>query len=63
MSAAVIPKEFCQNFWREVFQTSTYLDGLVLVEIDGVSKTQVEHREGMSPRFLLYLINGEKSES
>jgi hypothetical protein len=39
MSAAAIPKELCQNFWREAFQTSTYLDASVLVEIDGVLKT------------------------
>jgi hypothetical protein len=46
MSAAAIPKELRQKFWRESFQTSTYLDGLVLVEIDGVSKAQFEHWEG-----------------
>jgi hypothetical protein len=39
MSAAAIQKELRLTFWREAFQTSTYLDGLVLVEIDGVLKT------------------------
>jgi hypothetical protein len=24
MNDTAIPKEFCQNFWREAFQTSTY---------------------------------------
>ena len=38
MSAVGIPKELRQTFWRETFQTSTYLDGLVLVEIGGVLK-------------------------
>jgi hypothetical protein len=38
LSAAAIPKELCQFFWREAFQTSTYLDRLVLVEVDGVSR-------------------------
>jgi hypothetical protein len=55
MSAAAIPKELRQNFWREAFQTSTYLDGLVLVEIDGVLKNRFEHWEGTLPRFLRYL--------
>jgi hypothetical protein len=55
MSAAAIPKELCQIFWREAFQTSTYSDGLVLVEIDGVLKTRFEHWEGTLPRFLRYL--------
>jgi hypothetical protein len=39
MSAAVISKELHQFFWREAFQTLTYLDGFVLVEINGVLKT------------------------
>jgi hypothetical protein len=51
MSATAIPKELHQNFWREAFQTSTYLDKLVLVEVDGTSKTQFEHWEGMLPQF------------
>jgi hypothetical protein len=55
MSAAAIPKELHQIFWREAFQTSTYLDGLVLVEIDGVLKTQFEHWEYTLPRLLQYL--------
>jgi hypothetical protein len=40
-SAAVIPKELRQKFWREAFQTSTYLDGLVLVKVDGVLKNSI----------------------
>jgi hypothetical protein len=55
MSATAIPKKLRQNFWREAFQTSTYLDKLVIVEIDGVLKTQFEHWEGTLPRFLRYL--------
>jgi hypothetical protein len=55
MSAAAIPKELHQNFWREAFLTSTYLDGLILVEIDGALKTQFEHWEGTLPQFLRYL--------
>jgi hypothetical protein len=55
ISASIIPKELCQNFWREAFQTSTYFDGLVLVEIEGVLKFRFEHWEGALPRFLRYL--------
>jgi hypothetical protein len=55
MSLAWIPKELCQKIWREVFQTTTHLDGLVLVNIDRVSKTRFEHWEGKLPSFVQYL--------
>jgi hypothetical protein len=41
MSAAEIPKELHQKCWKEAFQTSNYLDGLVLVEVNGVLKTLI----------------------
>jgi hypothetical protein len=34
MSAAKVPKCYCANFWREAFQTATYLDGLTVVELE-----------------------------
>jgi hypothetical protein len=40
MIAVAIPKELHQHVWREAFQTSTYFDRLVLVEVDGILKTQ-----------------------
>jgi hypothetical protein len=43
MSAAKVPKELCQIFWQEAFQTSTYLDGLILTTVNGVTKTRFEH--------------------
>jgi hypothetical protein len=49
MSDAATPKEICQNFWQEAFQVSTYVDGLVLAEVNGVLKTQFEHWEGVLP--------------
>ena len=55
MSAAGIPKELRQKFWREAFQTSTYLDGLVLVDVNGVLKTRFEHWEGKLPSFTQHL--------
>jgi hypothetical protein len=39
VSAATIPKELFQNFWRESFPTSAYFEGFLLVEVNGVLKT------------------------
>jgi len=55
MSAANIPVDHRKLFWREAFQTSTYLDGLILVEVDGVIKTRFEYFEGELPKFSKYL--------
>jgi hypothetical protein len=52
MSAAKVRKEFCQFFWREAFQTSTYSDGLILTTVNGVTKTSFEHWENCLPRFV-----------
>jgi len=52
MSSTEIPKEFRHKFWREAFQTSTYLDGLTLTTVNGVTKTRFEHWEGKLPRFV-----------
>jgi hypothetical protein len=54
MSAAKVPKEVCQIFWQEAFQTSTYLDGLILTTVNGVTKTRFEHWENCLPRFVQY---------
>jgi hypothetical protein len=37
------------------FQTATYLDGIVSLEVQGVFKAQVEHREGKVPQFCQHL--------
>jgi len=55
MSAANIPKEHRRLFWREAFQTATYMDGFVLVTIGNIRKTRFEHWEGKLPRFSEYL--------
>ena len=34
MSAAGVPKHYRENFWREAFQTATYLNGFTMVEFD-----------------------------
>jgi hypothetical protein len=62
MSSARIPKELCQMFWQEAFQTSTLLDGLVLVNVDGVLKTRIEHWEGKLPSFVQYLRKWGEAE-
>jgi hypothetical protein len=39
------------KLFREAFQTATMLDGLMLVTIDDVTKTRVEHWSGKVPSF------------
>jgi hypothetical protein len=55
MSAAQVPKNFRKLFWREAFQTATYLDGLVSVEVQGEFKSQIEHWDGKLPKFCQHL--------
>jgi hypothetical protein len=55
LSLALIPKEQCQIFWREAFQPSTHFDRFVLVNVDGVLKTQFELWEAKLPSFVQYL--------
>ena len=55
MSAAKIPKNMRQMFWREAFQTSTLMDGLMVVKINNICQTRFEHWEGQLPRFFNYL--------
>jgi hypothetical protein len=51
MSASKMPKELCQFFWQEAFQTSTYMDGLILTTVNGITKTCFEHWENNLPCF------------
>jgi hypothetical protein len=43
MSAAKVLKELYKKLWQEAFQTSTYLDGLILTTMNGVTKLFFEH--------------------
>jgi hypothetical protein len=62
MSAAKVPKDLCQIFWLEAFQTSTYLDGLILTTVNGVTKTRFEYWENSLPRFVPCLRKWREAE-
>jgi hypothetical protein len=50
-----VPQKFLNvivKFWREDFQTATYLDGLTVVELEDKKLTRFEHCEGQLPRFV-----------
>ena len=55
MIAAHIPADIHKKVWREAFLTATDLDALAVIEIDGVSKTRVEHWSGQLPGFAKHL--------
>jgi hypothetical protein len=52
MSATKVPKCYSEIFWREAFQTATYLDGLTVVELEDKTLTRFEHWKGQLPRFV-----------
>jgi hypothetical protein len=52
MSAAKVPKSYCENFWRKAFQTATYLDVLTVIELEDKKLTHFEYWEGHLPRFV-----------
>jgi hypothetical protein len=52
MSAAKVPKCYCDFFWREAFQAAIYLNGLTVVEFEGKKLKSFEHWEGQLPRFV-----------
>jgi hypothetical protein len=51
-----VPQKFLsiivKFFWREAFQTATFLDRLTVIEIDNKKLTQFEHWENQLPRFV-----------
>jgi Reverse transcriptase (RNA-dependent DNA polymerase) len=51
MNAANVPRHFRYILWREAFQTATYLDGLIIMEIDGVKQTRYEHWGASTPKY------------
>ena len=52
MSAAKVPKCYREKFWREAFQTATFLDGLTVIELDNKKLTRFEHWENQLPCFV-----------
>ena len=55
MSHAKVPVRIRYMVFREAFITATYLDGLKVIKIDGVKKTQYEHWCGKFPCFAHHL--------
>jgi hypothetical protein len=60
MEQAYVPLNWRYLLYREVFYCATLLDGLIIIEIDGVKKTRFEHWNGKLPQFAHHLhIRGE----
>jgi hypothetical protein len=55
MIKANLPKNVRYLLYKEAFKTATMLDGLVVVEIDGIKKTRYEHFFGKNPKFTGHL--------
>jgi hypothetical protein len=52
MSATKVPKCYRENFWREAFQTTTFLDGLTVIELKNKKLTRFEQSENQLPSFV-----------
>jgi len=50
------------NFFREAITTTTLLDALIPIEIDGVTKTRVEHWCGELPGYVHHLRTWGEAE-
>ena len=48
MNMGNVPRGSCYNLFGKVAKTATKLDSLVIVDIDGVKKTQVKHYANIS---------------
>ena len=55
MTAANIPFDKRFKLWKEAVKTATLLDGLLVVEMNGVFKTRFEHAFGSNPKFAKHL--------
>ena len=55
MAAAHVPEPIRRLIWNEAFQAATLLDGLMVVDVNGVQKTRWEHWLGKLPKFTKYL--------
>ena len=55
MHNANVPERTRYKLFREAFSTATHLDGLKVVNLDGVKKTRYEHWCGKVPRFAKHL--------
>jgi hypothetical protein len=55
MIKANLPNNVRYFLFKEAFKTATMLDGLVVVDIDGIKKTRYEHFFGKNPKFAGHL--------
>ena len=55
MIHANVPLAERYKLFKEAFLTATYLDGLVIVELDGKCAPRVEHWSGKIPKFAHHL--------
>jgi hypothetical protein len=55
MHRANIPLTLRYKLWREAFKTVTMLDGLMVIEIEGVHATHYFHWSGKEPAFAKHL--------
>ena len=55
MSAANVPAKVKRIIYREAIATATKLDGLMQVELNGVTKSRYEHEFGKNPPFVDHL--------
>ena len=55
MNVGNVPRAIRYKLFGEVTKTATKLDSLVLVEIDGVKKTCVEHYTSLIPNWVKYM--------
>ena len=51
MNDIQVPRKLRYILWREAFQTATQLDGLTIIEIDGIKNTRYVHWDGSNPVF------------
>jgi hypothetical protein len=55
MHKANIPELVRYKVWREAFQTATLLDGLTIVELNGINDTRFKHWGKENPKFVHHL--------
>jgi hypothetical protein len=55
MTAANTPETIRRLIWNEAFQTAILLDGMMMVTVNGVTKTRWEHWLGKLPSFAEHL--------
>ena len=55
LGRANVPRAIRHLLWREAFKTATLLDGLQVIELDGIEATRYVHWNGTNPDFSKHL--------